>query len=908
MSEDVWDELPVELVPKLTSASLRLELAAGKGGFAMGIILSGTADTWNWQVGAASADDGTGRTTLVAASVDPQVTLAQLPVVGPRLPAHAGTLSRLSLLVRSGGTAPGAELTRRLQELLTGVRGPVVRLSPEVVAHRAVLGVEATVASGEVPVWLGLGGGKAGLPGPEPVGRPGTEATHPPPDGRTGTGIAVWADVNRALGPLQLHRVGVSYSTAGKRLMVLVDASLGAMGLVFDAVGLGLGVALDGSFAVSGTLDGLGLTFEAGPVRVAGALVRDSSPPDPLTLLIGGMLTVTTPRIGFLAAGMYGQLRDGRASVFVIGSVTGLHVPLGPVELTGLLGGFGYNSSLALPATPQEVDRCPLVAGIGDESVLPVHQGAAAALKKLQALIIPAGDHVWVAAGAQFTVFELVEAAVVVAMEISPGDLTIAVLGTARVRFPRNDSPYVSLMLGLSAVYRYSTGELSLQGALDPAQSYLVSRDCRVQGGFALCTWVPPSGRAGDFVITFGGYHPGYRPPSHYPQAVDRIGVVWQPSSAVVVRGEAYAAVTPSMLQVGGALRVEYNSDVVSAWLRAEMNATVQWEPFRFEVMISVHVGVEIRFLGTHRLELGVDLTLWGPPTGGVARLELPVVPDLWIRFGPGRPSDAAALSWDEFRGRVLGSRSLEAAVAGGLLPEQQQQGPGSGQPQKVTLQKLTLSVRTPVPCTRLRVEGTQSTYKDITGSATATVPVRPMSRAAVTTHCALTMSAKGAGTTVDLRTWDVSGTEDNVPAAVWGPPLAPGTKPPVAPGEELLTGQVTGALLEAPTPTCPDPYIGPIPAGRLEDEHGPNGVLPEQGEPPFGEVPVAGTRRKVADTIDTEGTAQARDRLYERWKELGLAPGDPGAPPLDPLDGYTRRLWSFLTDDPLLVPSPGRQ
>ncbi|WP_331770179.1 hypothetical protein OG948_41575 (plasmid) [Embleya sp. NBC_00888] len=57
MGGDAWDDLPVDAVPALTSASLRLVFPTGKGKVELGLSLAGTALEREWQVGVASACD-----------------------------------------------------------------------------------------------------------------------------------------------------------------------------------------------------------------------------------------------------------------------------------------------------------------------------------------------------------------------------------------------------------------------------------------------------------------------------------------------------------------------------------------------------------------------------------------------------------------------------------------------------------------------------------------------------------------------------------------------------------------------------------------------------------------------------------------------------------------------------------
>ena len=47
--------------------------------------------------------------------------------------------------------------------------------------------------------------------------------------------------------------------------------------------------------------------------------------------------------------------------------------------------------------------------------------------------------------------------------------------------------------------------------------SFLLDPACHLTGGFAFCLWFGDNPHAGDFVVTIGGYHPAFAPPSYYP-------------------------------------------------------------------------------------------------------------------------------------------------------------------------------------------------------------------------------------------------------------------------------------------------------------------------------------------------------------------------------------------------------
>ena len=65
-------------------------------------------------------------------------------------------------------------------------------------------------------------------------------------------------------------------------------------------------------------------------------------------------------------------------------------------------------------------------------------------------------------------------------------------------------------------MYDPEQGLLGIDGILTE-NSFLLTPDCRLSGGFAFYTWFKGT-HAGDFVVTVGGYHPKFNVPAHYPK------------------------------------------------------------------------------------------------------------------------------------------------------------------------------------------------------------------------------------------------------------------------------------------------------------------------------------------------------------------------------------------------------
>ncbi|MFB4195520.1 DUF6603 domain-containing protein [Streptomyces carpaticus] len=898
------ENFPTSLVPALTEAALHLSIPSGKSdgssgqGLGLALRLSGTLAERTWTVRLASARaPGENRVSALLAHTAVNAGMSDLPVVGSQIPAALARLSALSLAARSGVTLTTRQV-KALQALMAVTGGGAVPLEAEALAARMSVGALLELAGKPLAVWGALAGRGALDPsGQEPAG--------PVVPVEGGGSVQLWKNVDRALGPLHVRRVGVVSDV--EELRLLLDASLNLQGVAFEAIGVGLALSLDGKYRVRALLDGLALAYAAGAVEVAGAFARDSVPPKGMRLAVSGLVAVTTPQISFVAAGLYAELSDGSASVFLIGQVSGLRVPLGPVTLTGLIGGFGYNSALRLPATPAEVPSFPLVGGLQDSKKLPV-KDPAQALAALRDIIPPTVGSLWLAAGAELSVFETLKARLTVAVQVAPDDVTVALLGVATAKFPQKGTPYACLTLGFQATYRTSTGEIALRGALDEAQSYLVHPDCRLRGAFAVCVWTAPSTRSGDFVVSLGGYHPAYRRPSHYPE-VERIGFTWAPGAAVSVHGECYAALTPSMAMVGGRLRVDYWDGSVRAWLDAHLDASVQWEPFRFDVDLGIRVGAEFTFCGTHRVELGATLTLWGPPTGGLARVHLPLVPDIVVRFGAGRDqSPVTYLDWAAFHARVLGNRALQAEVTHGLLAQRppaakslapQEEQSASAVPQ-VGPDGFSFALTSPLPCPAVYVATGASSSELLAGAEDGTVHVRPMDISGGTAPLTFSIIRASDSAYITVSAANVTELRQGVPASAFGPPLSRADEAPDPRGNrELLPGTLTGIRVTIPGPTRVE-ALAAVSKKELDHKTGASAGHPLSAKAkPSGPVPVAGTRSAVATTL--KGTSAKRQAVLNELRSRGLAPGTAAAE--DPTD-YRTRIFTAVTADPLTATS----
>jgi hypothetical protein len=616
-----------------------------------------------------------------------------------------------------------------------------------------------------------------------------------------------WIELNKALGPLSVRRIGLSYEAP--RVGVKFDATLQLSVLTLTLDGLGVSYPINdfSDLSVSKilknldfTLDGMGLALAAGPIEIGGSLLVVKRSP----LEIEGTLLIRTAGFSLSAFGSYADL-NGTPSVMAYAVL--LKALGGPsfFFVTGLAFGFGANRKLRLPNI-EEVHTFPLIKaamgaqGFSDLQKLP---------RELRGNISPALGSFWIAAGIKFTSFVMIESFALLSVSFG-AEVEVGLLGLSRLSIPPLAPPaqvIASAELALRAVIRFADGSIKVEARLTE-NSYILSRSCRLTGGFAFYLWFSGE-HAGDFVVTLGGYHPAFRPPAHYP-TVPRLGMHWQISSELSVTGELYFALTPSCLMAGGKLCATFKSGIIEAWFIAYADFLLSWEPLYYSARMGISIGVAFRlkvvfFTISFRLELSVTLELWGPSFGGEAVVSLSVI-TFSIRFGEPR-SMPAPLTADKFIAKCLPPSKVEGVpdvfslrITAGLLREQKIDETRTDR--IVNAHQLSVVAQSVIPCTGF--EGLAATA----GLTPAPLGVRPMGKTALESKFSVTIRDEaGSPKLSNLRVDTVAG---NVPEAVWGKSAKEGVAPIPDKPEAKTIGATVGIRISciAPEPVNPIPKI----------------------------------------------------------------------------------------------------
>ncbi len=481
-----------------------------------------------------------------------------------------------------------------------------------------------------------------------------------------------WFPIQKNFGPVSFQRLGLKY--ADSELHFLIDASLSIGPLSLSLEGLGVHSPIS-PIKPRFELSGLGLSYSSPPLEIGGAFLRRHVVPASGEAYdeYNGEAMIKAKAFSLSAIGSFAYYNH-QPSLFIYAV---LEYPLGGPAfffVTGLAAGFGYNRSLLMPGI-NNVSSFPLVASAtqGDNSG-GLEAGSSEAIStkisqevaQLSKYIPPTTGQYFLAVGIKFTSFKLVDSFALLAVSFGRR-LEIDLLGLSTAVMPPREAgktipALAEVQLALKVVFLPNEGFLGIQAQLTKA-SYLLSRDCHLTGGFAFFSWFKDQkdsdAKAGDFVLSLGGYHPRFKVPAHYPK-VPRLGINWKVTPQLSILGESYFALTAHALMAGGHLKATWEDGSLKAWFAAGADFLVSWKPYHYDAEISLDMGVEytFHFFGTHHISInvGADLHVWGPPFSGEATVHLFIV-SFTVDFGQNAPKHAEPIDWQHFKSSFLNAK-----------------------------------------------------------------------------------------------------------------------------------------------------------------------------------------------------------------------------------------------------------
>ncbi|HYI10878.1 MAG TPA: DUF6603 domain-containing protein [Thermoanaerobaculia bacterium] len=740
-----------------------------------------------------------------------------------------------------------------------------------------------------------------------------------------------WFTIQQSFGPVSLQRIGVMFQSTTETLWFEIDATLSFGPLQLVLVGLGIGAPIT-TFDPQFSLAGLGVSYSNPPLTVAGSLVNLAPAGAPFIEFEGGV-TIGTGDFVVQAFGYYGH-QNGFNSLFIFGDLAYDFGGPPAFFVTGVALGLGYNSDLNIP-TIDQVATFPFVQVLPTSAVPNTGVfGSSPDPQKVLATIlqppptppwvVPQAGTLWFAAGITFTSFELVNSQALVIVETG-SDLVIALVGTSRAQFPQavdtsgSQQVYANIELDLLVRFAPSEGVFSLQAVLDPS-SFLLTSACVLTGGFAFFVWFGTNPHAGDFVLTLGGYNPGFTPPSYYP-TVPAVGFHWSVDSSITVSGGTYFAFTPAVLMLGGELSATYQAGNLMAWFDAQADVLIRWKPFWFTTDIGITLGasykIDLLFTSvTISAELGCNLALWGPPTGGSVTVDWAII-SFTIPFGQPFSSGPAISGWSDVESmlpQTSGSANQASLAAGttqvlsispvsGITPSTTTGGPAQAAQWTVRGSQFAFSTSTPIPASTATAGETYS----FNGTTFNVYPLAAdPSWQNISAKHAVTITANGAGDY--SSSFQMVQVQQAVPAALWGSPPENAQGQPQTPDTSSLVvpNQIVG-LSASVNPPQIGGSAGPIDVavnlpGTDLGNGGANLPLSNQAQP-SGDVPV-NTPSTVATIAGSTGgiaaqkTVAARNGIYAGLQSIGYAPATSN----DSMANFSGSAGCTFAAEPLLV------
>ncbi|WP_071821920.1 DUF6603 domain-containing protein, partial [Microcystis aeruginosa] len=479
-------------------------------------------------------------------------------------------------------------------------------------------------------------------------------------DNVTNSNLAVWFDIDKTFGPFSLKQIGFQYEEEDDEaeIAIVIDAVLKIAGLTLSCDDLGVGISLD-DLTPSFKISGIGIEYKNPTIEISGALLRADKEKNGIKYteylgLARLKFDLAGKSFGVSAIGAYAYY-DGKPSLFLY-AVLDVTIIVDPsFIITGFALGFGYNRYLKVPSIDELLDF-PLVAQAVEPTDSKFSDDSELITKKLgemdKYMPISIGSG-FVAIGLKFTCFQMLDCFALLTVALGD-DFEINLLGIAKMKIPtpakdsKNTSCILNMTMLLRARFSLIEGVISIEGQL-ASDCYLLSPDCRLTGGFAVCLWVSGP-HAGDFVITLGGYHPLFTKPAHYP-TVPRLGFQWKVGDCLSLKGEMYFALCAHSIMAGGRLEANFKLGTLWANFVAEAHFLISWKPYYYEILVQIRIQAGFGILGP--VTLGVQLHLWGPEFAGTATFRIIFV-KVTMEFGDQSSRLPEPIDWESFQSSFL--------------------------------------------------------------------------------------------------------------------------------------------------------------------------------------------------------------------------------------------------------------
>ncbi len=465
-----------------------------------------------------------------------------------------------------------------------------------------------------------------------------------------------WLTVQKSFGPLHFEKVGLVYKNQEINLTPQFVVEVSRMVMTLN--GLSISSPLM-AFSPSFNLDGFGLEVTTSGLDLGGTflLVEGSNYDEFLGTAVIGLKVGKSGKkcLSLSAIGGFSQYSD--SDKFGMFLYLTANDPFGGPPfffVTGISGGFGYNYDLIVP-TFDELLTFPFVDeavnGKGPVDPADTAQIIADELQTLSNYIAPEVGAWFGAAGIKFTCFKVMDGSGLLTIALDSSGFEIDFIANVTLMLPTTITgpfePIAVAEMVMQSRFAPSEGVLMVQGQLTPS-SYVFSRECHLMGGYAYGLWFAGE-RAGDFVITQGGYHPCFDAADRYPD-VPRLGYSWQIDNNAFTTAQVYFALCGYGVMVGGLFAIAFRAGALWAEFDAGIDFLIGWKPYHYDASWHFFVRAGI---GSLAVGLGVSVRFWGPDFGCKFKIRIIII-SVTIKIGDQTSQYPYPIKWNEFQEAFL--------------------------------------------------------------------------------------------------------------------------------------------------------------------------------------------------------------------------------------------------------------
>lgn len=442
-------------------------------------------------------------------------------------------------------------------------------------------------------------------------------------------GLDIHIPIHKTLGPIYLKSsfIGLHFFEGTDfRFGLSFNAKLGPIRAAVDKIGLSLPIDFpdnqEGNFGPIDVGDfkfiapsGVGIELESGLITGGGFIKHYESEHTYSGLLSLNMRSIDLTAIGIIRT----KMPNNKPGFSMLISISVLFKPVIQLSfgftLNGVGGLVGINRTVSVDTL-----RKRIASGAVNSIMFPHDpiNNAERIISDLRAVFPPREKHFVIAPFLKigYGTPTMIEIDLGVVLEI-PFKGRIILLGSVGVFLPSKAAPLVRIIIDAVGDFNFAKQYIRIDGRL--RQSHILG--IPLNGGFAfMLDW----GSRPAFLFSIGGYHPRYKKPARFPE-IPRLSALIRKGKAIILYCEYYQAITSNTFQIGFRADLEINYKAAKVNGHFGFNALIQFDPFYFDVDISMSVRVRVK--GKNLAGVDLYFNLIGPaPWRVVGRAKIKIL------------------------------------------------------------------------------------------------------------------------------------------------------------------------------------------------------------------------------------------------------------------------------------------